>query len=118
MVKREPDLDLIFKALADPTRRAILASLKAGDQSVSDLAAPHAMSLAGASKHIGVLERAGLLSRERRGRELRCSLEAEALRCAEVWLQSYATLWNKRLDRLDELLMAERAEEAEDANKN
>ncbi len=107
MVDKEHDLDLIFRALADPTRRAILASLKSRDQTVSDLAAPHAMTLAGASKHIGVLERAGLLSRERRGREFHCRINAGALRTAEVWLQSYADLWNARLDRLDELLSAE-----------
>ena len=77
---------------------------------MSELAAPHAMSLAGASKHIGVLERAGLLSRERRGREFRCRLNAEALRCAEAWLQSYAELWHARLDRLEELLIKEKSD--------
>lgn len=107
MVDQSQHLDRIFKALADPTRRAILQSLKAGDQSVGDLAAPHAMSLAGASKHIGVLEKAGLVSRTRQGREFRCRLDASALQLAEAWLQSYADLWNARLDRLDELLKAE-----------
>ena len=107
MVEQTHDLDRIFKALADPTRRAILGSLKSEDRTVGDLAAPHAMSLAGASKHIGVLERAGLVKRVRRGREVHCSLEAEALQAAEAWLQSYAELWNARLDRLDTLLKAE-----------
>ena len=97
----------IFKALADPTRRAILGSLKSSNQTVSDLARPHDMSLAGASKHIGVLERAGLVRRDRHGREVHCSLESDALRAAERWLQSYADLWEARLDRLDELLQAE-----------
>lgn len=108
MVEYKPDLDLIFRALADPTRRAILASLKSADRKVGDLAAPHAMSLAGASKHIGVLEKAGLVQRVRRGREVHCSLQAETLKAAEAWLQSYADLWNARLDRLDELLTAEK----------
>ncbi len=66
----EQSLDLIFKALSDPTRRAILASLKGQDRTVGELASPHAMSLAGASKHIGVLEKAGLVRRTRRGREM------------------------------------------------
>ena len=108
MVNNTHDLDLIFKALADPTRRTILAALRTRDHTVSELAAPHAMSLAGASKHIGVLERAGLVTRRRQGREYHCSLEAESLRTAETWLQSYADLWNKRFDQLDELLKAEK----------
>ena len=107
MVDSNSDLDLVFKALSDPTRRAILAALRNGDSTVGELAAPHAMSLAGASKHIGVLERAGLLSRTRRGREYHCHLESAALESAEAWLQSYADLWNSRFDRLDELLMEE-----------
>ena len=107
MVEQKHDLDLIFKALADPTRRSILGALKASHQTVSDLARPHDMTLAGASKHIGVLERAGLVRRDRQGREVHCSLEADALRAAEAWLQSYADLWNERLDRLDALLQAE-----------
>lgn len=108
MVDQSPDLDLIFKALSDPTRRAILASLRSGACTVSELAEPHAMSLAGASKHIGVLERAGLLTRTRRGREYHCRLETASLETAEAWLQSYADLWNSRLDRLDELLTEEK----------
>jgi DNA-binding transcriptional ArsR family regulator len=108
MVEYSHDLDLVFKALADPTRRAILTSLKAGERTVGDLAAPHAMSLAGASKHIGVLENAGLITRTRRGREFRCSLEAGALQAAGAWVESYANLWNERLDRLDNLLNAEK----------
>ena len=107
----EYNLDLIFKALSDPTRREILASLKAGDRTVGELAAPHAMSLAGASKHIGVLENAGLVTRTRRGREMHCSLRADSLRAAEAWLQSYADLWNARFDRLDALLKAEKDHE-------
>ena len=111
MVEQEHELDLIFRALADPTRRAMLRSLKIGGSSISELAAPHAMSLAGASKHVGVLERAGLVSRERRGREHCCTLNAESLRRAESWLQSCADLWNARFDRLDELLKGEESDE-------
>ena len=108
MVECSADLDRIFKALSDPTRRAILDSLRGGECTVSELAEPHAMSLAGASKHIGVLERAGLLTRTRRGREYHCRLESAAMEAAEAWLQSYADLWNSRLDRLDELLLEEK----------
>ncbi|MEE4174883.1 MAG: metalloregulator ArsR/SmtB family transcription factor [Xanthomonadales bacterium] len=108
MVEYKPNLDLVFRALADPTRRAILASLRTTDRTVGDLAAPHAMSLAGASKHIGVLEKAGLVVRVRQGREVHCSLKPETLRAAEAWLQSYADLWHARLDRLDDLLIAEK----------
>lgn len=111
MVNNDQDLDAIFRALADPTRRAMLASLQRGGRTVSDLAAPHAISLAGASKHIGVLERAGLLMRDRRGREVHCSINAQALRAAEAWLQTCAAAWEARLDRLDELLIAEKNNE-------
>lgn len=109
MVDQKQDLDLIFKALADPTRRSILGALKSSNKTVSDLARPYDMSLAGTSKHIGVLERAGLVRRDRQGREIHCSLETEALRAAEAWLQSYANLWDARLDQLDALLQAEKA---------
>lgn len=87
MVRASPDLDLIFAALADPTRRAILTFLLAGERSVGELATPHAMSLAAVSKHLQVLARAGLVVRTRSGRGTACRLEPDCLRAAGIWLQ-------------------------------
>lgn len=100
MVMYSDDLDAIFKALGDPTRRAMLAALSEGPATVGRLAAPHAMSLAGASKHIRVLEEAGLVRSARKGRERICALEADPLRVAELWLNHYAAFWSRRLDAL------------------
>ena len=97
-------LDQVFGALADPTRRAILARLCEGDASVGQLAAPFDMSFAAVSKHVGVLERAGLVLREARGRERRCHLEAEPLRAAREWTDEYSGFWEDRLDALGALL--------------
>jgi DNA-binding transcriptional ArsR family regulator len=83
----EPDLDLIFAALADPTRRAILSALAAGDRTVGELAEPHEMSLAAISKHIRILVRAGLLGQERAGRVVTCRLLPEGMRAAGIWMQ-------------------------------
>jgi len=107
MVEHTVYLDRVFKALGDPVRRDILAALKAGPLSVGDLAEPHAISFAGISKHIGVLEEAGLLQREKRGRERLCSLKAEPLRQAEAWLADYAAFWSGRLDALEQELKKE-----------
>ena len=104
MVER---LDATFTALADPTRRAMLGALRKGERSVSDLARPYAMSLAGASKHIGVLERAGLIERRKQGRQILCRLRAEPLREAEGWMRQWAAFWNDRLDALEDLLLEE-----------
>jgi DNA-binding transcriptional ArsR family regulator len=82
-------LDLTFAALSDPTRRAILARLSEGESSVSKLARPFAMSLTGFSKHLAVLENAGLLRREKSGRVVRCRLDAERLRDAAQWFADY-----------------------------
>ena len=82
-----PDLDLIFAALADPTRRAILTALLAGDRTVGELAAPHAMSLAAISKHIQILARAGLVGQQRAGRVVTCRLLPDGLRAAGIWMQ-------------------------------
>ncbi|GER07293.1 transcriptional regulator [Iodidimonas muriae] len=101
MVDNSVDLDAVFKALGDPTRRAMLASLKAGPATVGNLAAPHAMTLAGASKHIQVLEQAGLIRCARKGRERLCALEPDPLRAAERWLNHYAAFWSDRLDALE-----------------
>lgn len=107
MVDHHDSLDTVFAALADPTRRAMVAALRDGERSVSQLAAPHAMSLAGASKHVRVLESAGLLRREKRGRTQVCSLEPSRLREAERWLAAQARFWNARLDALEETLGTE-----------
>ena len=100
----ENRLDTIFRALADPTRRGMLANLALGEQSIGELAEPYAMSLAGASKHVKVLEDAGLLSRRKTGRTHICSLEAEPLAEAERWLRQWEEFWTVRLDRLQALV--------------
>ncbi|HEY0782203.1 MAG TPA: metalloregulator ArsR/SmtB family transcription factor [Thermoanaerobaculia bacterium] len=106
----EQALSAIFHALADPTRRAMLRRLAAGEQTVSALAEPYAMSLAAASKHIVVLERAGLVRRTVTGRTHHCRLAAEGLREAQSWLRYYERFWNERLDALAELLAEEPGE--------
>jgi len=98
------DLDGIFAALADPSRRAILAQLSQGEATVSALAEPLSMSLAGASKHIQVLERAGLVRRRRDGRQHILALEAKRLRRAHTWLQRSAVFWTNALDALEDAL--------------
>jgi DNA-binding transcriptional ArsR family regulator len=102
MVER---LDLTFAALADPTRRAMLASLALGERSVGELAAPHAMSFAGAAKHVGVLERAGLVERRKAGRQQLCRLKAERLREANEWLRQWERFWTSTLDRLEAIIV-------------
>ncbi len=94
-------LDRTFGALADPTRRAILARLAGGEASVTELAAPFPISLPAVSKHLKVLERAGLISRERRAQWRPCRLEAAPLKEASDWLEEYRRQWEERLDRLD-----------------
>jgi DNA-binding transcriptional ArsR family regulator len=101
MVER---LDLTFAALADPTRRAMLASLALGERSVGELAAPYAMSFAGAAKHVGVLERAGLVERRKAGRQQLCRLKADRLREADEWLRQWERFWNSTLDRLEAII--------------
>lgn len=100
----EAGLDQVFGALADPTRRAILRRLTEGDASVGELAAPFDMTFAAVSKHLGVLERAGLLVRESRGRERRCYLDARPLAAAAHWTSQYRDFWEQRLDALEALL--------------
>jgi DNA-binding transcriptional ArsR family regulator len=96
----EQRLDTTFQALADPTRRGMLASLALGDKSIGELGEPFAMSFAGAAKHVKVLERAGLVARRRAGRRQMCTLQAEPLAEAERWLRQWEKFWNVRLDRL------------------
>lgn len=97
-------LDITFSALADPTRRAILARLASGEASVTELAGPFAMSLPAVSKHLKVLERAGLIARGREKQWRPCRLEAGPLKDADDWLQSYRRFWEESLDRLDAYL--------------
>jgi DNA-binding transcriptional ArsR family regulator len=97
-------LDRTFAALADPTRRAIVARLADGEASVTELAAPFDMSLPAVSKHLKVLERAGLITRGRRAQWRPCRLEPEALKDASDWLEEYRRLWEERLGRLDDYL--------------
>ena len=93
-----------FQALADPTRRAILARLTLGQTSVNELAEPFAMSLPAVSKHLKVLERAGLISRSRDAQYRPCKLEAQTLKSVDEWLDEYRSLWEARFDRLDAYL--------------
>lgn len=102
-------LDTIFHALGDATRRAMLGELAAGERTVGELAEPFAMSLAAASKHIKVLEKAGLVRRNVRGRTHHCSLEPVPLASADQWLGMYRRFWTDRLDTLEQLLRAEDA---------
>ena len=97
-------LSTTFQALADPTRRAILAQLASGERSVTELAAPFDMSLPGISKHLKVLEHAGLISRSREAQWRPCKLEPKALMSVDTWLEEYRRLWNQRLDRLEDYL--------------
>jgi DNA-binding transcriptional ArsR family regulator len=97
-------LSTTFAALSDPTRRAILARLALGQTSVSELAEPFEMSLPAVSKHLKVLERAGLITRGRDAQMRPCKIEATALKEADDWLEEYRRLWEQRLDRLDDYL--------------
>lgn len=100
-----PDpLTLTLAALADPTRRGILARLAAGDATVGELAAPYDMSLAAVSKHLKVLEGAGLISRGREAQWRPCHLEARPLKAATEWLEGYRRFWDRNLDSLDAYL--------------
>lgn len=98
-------LSAVFRALGDPTRREMLRRLSAGERSVGELAQPFRMSLAAASKHVKVLERAGLVRRTVRGRIHRCRLEAARLADAQKWIAFYQRFWNERLDSLGSLLV-------------
>jgi DNA-binding transcriptional ArsR family regulator len=99
-------LSLTLAALADPTRRAILARLSTGEATVNELAEPFAMSLPAVSKHLKVLERAKLISRGRSAQWRPCRLEPEPLKAVDGWLGDYRKLWEQRFDRLEEYLAA------------
>ena len=110
MLNQQPALDLLFQALADPARRGMVERLSRGPASVSDLAAPFAMSLPAVLQHLRVLEASGLVRSDKRGRVRTCRIEPAALRTAEQWIAERRAVWERRLDRLGELL-AEDAKE-------
>ncbi|KIC41695.1 ArsR family transcriptional regulator [Ruegeria sp. ANG-S4] len=101
------DLDTVFAALADPTRRTILAMLLEDDMAVTDVAEPFEMSLAAISKHLAILTRAGLISQEKRGRVKWCKLEPDALRAASVWMQGFGQFEPVNLDAFERFLQVE-----------
>ncbi|HZQ36599.1 MAG TPA: metalloregulator ArsR/SmtB family transcription factor [Dehalococcoidia bacterium] len=104
-------LSTTFAALADPTRRAILARLAEGEASVSELAAPFALSLPGVSKHLKVLQRAGLITQGRRAQWRPCRLDAAPLKDVADWVAQYRRCWDERFDRLGDYLQGLRGEE-------
>ncbi len=114
----EQALDATFGALADPTRRAILARLASGEATVSELAHPFEMSLPAVSKHLGVLEDAGLLMRAKDGRIRRCSLLAEPMREASDWISDYRRFWEDRFDALADYLKLDKEEPEGDDDGN
>lgn len=105
------NLDATFAALADPTRRAILARLANGEATVMELAKPFAMSQPAISKHLRVLENAGLITRGREAQRRPCRIEAKALQQADDWLENYRRLWDANFRRMDGLLEEMKAEE-------
>jgi DNA-binding transcriptional ArsR family regulator len=107
----DDDLSTTFAALADPTRRAILARLASGERSVTELAEPFEMSLPAVSKHLRVLERAGLIARGREAQWRPCRLEAARLKEVADWVERYRALWEQRFDRLDTYLQEMKAKE-------
>ena len=114
-----PDrLSTTFSALADPTRRAILARLVSGEVSVTELAEPFAMSLPAVSKHLKVLERAGLIARSREAQWRPCRLEAGPLKDAAEWLEHYRHFWEESLDRLDDYLGELQGKEERDGHED
>jgi len=112
MLNQSPSLDLVFQALADPTRRALVERLTRGPASVSALAQPLEMSLPAVMQHLQVLEASGMVRSEKVGRVRTCQVEPAALRTAEAWISERRTSWERRLDRLGEHL-AEHPEQPE-----
>lgn len=111
--ERADELSAVFRALGDPTRRAMLRRLAGGEQTVGELAEPFRMSVQAASKHVRVLERAGLVRRSIRGRTHRLRLDAGRLAEAQRWLSYYERFWSERLDALDALLQSEAPESSQ-----
>ena len=110
----ENRLDATFRALADPTRRGMLANLALGEKSIGELASPFNMTFAGASKHVKVLEDAGLIGRRKLGRTHLISIEAKPLEEAERWLRQWEKFWDARLDRLQALVEQDKQEKKND----
>jgi len=106
MLNQSPSLDLMFQALADPTRRQIVDRLSRGPASVSELAQPFKMSLPAVVQHLQMLEQSGLVTTKKVGRVRTCTIDTEALSQAEKWLNERRLAWNRRLDRLDVLFAA------------
>jgi DNA-binding transcriptional ArsR family regulator len=104
MLNSQPQLDLVFQALSDPTRRAIVERLGRGPASVSHLAQPFAMSLPAVLQHVAVLEASGLVTSEKVGRVRTCQIDSRALSVAGRWIQERRTTWERRLDRLGAVL--------------
>jgi DNA-binding transcriptional ArsR family regulator len=111
-------LSATFAALADPTRRAILARLALGETSVSELAEPFDISLPAVSRHLKVLEGAGLIVRGREAQWRPCRIEPKALKGVDDWLEEYRRLWEQRLDRLEDYLRTLQADEAKSESKS
>jgi DNA-binding transcriptional ArsR family regulator len=111
-------LTTTFSALADPTRRAILARLASGEASVTELAEPFEMTMPGISKHLKVLERAGLIARGREAQWRPCRLEAGPLKDVAEWVEYYRRFWEESFDRLDEYLRELKAKEGKQRKKN
>jgi DNA-binding transcriptional ArsR family regulator len=111
----DDELSLTFQALADPTRRAILARLAQGEATVLELAEPFQLSLPGVSKHLKVLQRAGLISQGRRAQWRPCRIEPARLKDVSDWLEHYRTIWEERFGRLDEYLRDLQIEGKKDA---
>jgi DNA-binding transcriptional ArsR family regulator len=109
MVNYQRNLDATFGALADPTRRAILAALTQGQASVTELARPHRMSLPAVMKHLSVLQKAGLVTQRKVGRSRRCRLVARPLENAEAWISQYRAFWDKQFDSLDRYLTEQKS---------
>ncbi|MEA3031928.1 MAG: hypothetical protein QOJ53_1996 [Sphingomonadales bacterium] len=113
MLNESARLDLAFQALADPTRRGMLARLSRAPASVSELAAPYRMSLPAVMQHLQMLEASGLVRSEKKGRVRTCRLEPKALASAETWIAEQRALWEGRLDRLEDFLADMQAKESD-----
>jgi|SRR5687768_17062470 DNA-binding transcriptional ArsR family regulator len=108
----QAQLDSVFHALSDPTRRSMIAALGSASRTVGELSAPFSISLAAASKHVKVLERAGLIARTVKGRTHLCRLNPDRLAAADRWLREYEDLWNQRFDKIEGLFPESQAEGA------
>ena len=113
MLNQDPSLDLMFQALADPTRRSMVERLSRGPASVSELAKPLPISLPAVVQHLQVLEQSGLVRSEKVGRVRTCTLDSGALSLAEQWINDRRTQWVRRLDRLGEFLAANPEDDGE-----